>query len=187
MYERFTDRARKVIRLAGDEARQSNLALIDTEHLLLGLVKEGGGIAAHILKNVGADLNRMRTEIERLLTISHTSESQEKPTESDHLIQVIENAWEESRAYPDSDRLKNIIENAWKEARQLPESSRLKQVIVYSMEEARDLNHNYVGTEHLLLGLLREQEGIAAQVLVNLDLTPADVRQEVLNLLAHGL
>jgi ATP-dependent Clp protease ATP-binding subunit ClpC len=186
MYERFTDRARKVVRLASDEARESNCAFIDTEHLLLGLAKEGGGVASHILKDLGADLARMRIETEKILKGLSTSVSGGELPGSDQLKQVIENAWKESRTYPDSDRLKKIIENAWEEARKLPESARLKQVIVYSMEEARNLNHNYVGTEHLLLGLLREQEGVASQVLANLGLKPADVRQEVLNLLGYG-
>ena len=69
----------------------------------------------------------------------------------------------------------------------LPQTPRAKKVIEYSMEEARNLNHNYVGTEHILLGLLREQEGVAAQVLMNLGLKLEDVREEVLNLLGHGM
>lgn len=135
------------MRLASDAARESNGACIDTEHLLLGLAKEGGGIAARILKGVGADLDRLRIETDKLAKGSPTSVS----------------------------------------ARKQPDSEQLKQVIAYSIEEARSLNHNYVGTEHLLLGLLREQEGVAAQVLANLGLKPDDVRQEVLNLVGHGL
>jgi ATP-dependent Clp protease ATP-binding subunit ClpC len=187
MYERFTDRARKVMRLASDEARESKRGFVDTEHLLLGLAKEGGGVASHILKELGADPARMRIEIEKLVKASLTSVDEGKQPESDQLKQVIENAWKESRKHPDGDRLKRIIEDVWEEARKLPESGRLKQVVVFSMEEARNLNHNYVGTEHLLLGLLREQEGVAAQVLTTLGLRLDDVRQEVLNLLGYGL
>lgn len=175
------------MRLASDEARESNRAFIDTEHLLLGLAKEGAGIAAHVLKDCDADLARMRIEIEKQVKGSPTNANEGTRPESDQLKQIIENAWIESRKHPDSDRLKKIIENAREEARKLPESDRLKQVIVYSMNEARNLNHNYVGTEHLLLGLLSEQEGVAARVLTTLGLKFDDVRQDVLNRLGHGL
>jgi ATP-dependent Clp protease ATP-binding subunit ClpC len=147
MYERFTDRARKVMQLANQEAQRFNHEYIGTEHILLGLVKEGSGVAANVLKNLDVDLRKIRLEVEKLV--------QSGP----EMVTI----------------------------GKLPQTPRAKKVIEYSMEEARNLNHNYVGTEHILLGLLREQEGVAAQVLMNLGLKLEDVREEVLNLLGHGM
>ena len=147
MYERFTDRARKVMQLANQEAQRFNHEYIGTEHILLGLIKEGSGVAANVLKNLDVDLRKIRLEVEKLV-----------------------------QSGPDMVTMGK-----------LPQTPRAKKVIEYSMEEARHLNHNYVGTEHILLGLLREQEGVAAQVLMNLGLKLEDVREEVLNLLGHGL
>jgi ATP-dependent Clp protease ATP-binding subunit ClpC len=145
MYERFTDRARKVMQLANQEAQRFNHEYIGTEHILLGLVKEGSGVAANVLKNLDVDLRKIRLEVEKLV-----------------------------QSGPDMVTMGK-----------LPHTPRAKKVIEYSMEEARSLNHNYVGTEHILLGLLREQEGVAAQVLMNLGLKLEEVREEVLNLLGH--
>ena len=147
MYERFTDRARKVMQLANQEAQRFNHEYIGTEHILLGLVKEGSGVAANVLKNLDVDLRKIRLEVEKLV-----------------------------QSGPDMVTMGK-----------LPQTPRAKKVIEYSMEEARNLNHNYVGTEHILLGLLREQEGVAAQVLMNLGLKLEEVREEVLNLLGHGM
>jgi len=147
MYERFTDRARKVMQLANQEAQRFNHEYIGTEHILLGLVKEGSGVAANVLKNLDVDLRKIRLEVEKIV-----------------------------QSGPDMVTMGK-----------LPQTPRAKKVIEYSMEEARNLNHNYVGTEHILLGLLREQEGVAAQVLMNLGLKLEDVREEVLNLLGHGM
>jgi ATP-dependent Clp protease ATP-binding subunit ClpC len=147
MYERFTERARKVMQLANQEAQRFNHEYIGTEHILLGLVKEGTGVAANVLKNLDIDLRKIRLEVEKLV--------QSGP----EMITM----------------------------GRLPQTPRAKKVIEYSMEEARNLNHNFVGTEHILLGLLREQEGVAAQVLMNLGLKLEDVREEVLNLLGSGL
>lgn len=147
MYERFTDRARKVMQLANQEAQRFNHEYIGTEHILLGLVKEGSGVAANVLKNLDVDLRKIRLEVEKIV-----------------------------QSGPDLVTMGK-----------LPQTPRAKKVIEYAMEEARNLNHNYVGTEHLLLGLLREQEGVAAQVLMNLGLKLEDVREEVLNLLGHGI
>ncbi|TWT34035.1 ClpA/B family protein [Posidoniimonas corsicana] len=147
MYERFTDRARKVMQLANQEAQRFNHEYIGTEHVLLGLIKEGSGVAANVLKNLDVDLRKIRLEVEKLV-----------------------------QSGPDMVTMGK-----------LPQTPRAKKVIEYSMEEARNLNHNYVGTEHILLGLLREQEGVAAQVLMNLGLKLDEVREEVLNLLGHGI
>ncbi|MEN6458284.1 MAG: ATP-dependent Clp protease ATP-binding subunit [Thermoguttaceae bacterium] len=147
MYERFTDRARKVMQLANQEAQRFNHEYIGTEHILLGLIKEGSGVAANVLKNLDVDLRKIRLEVEKLV-----------------------------QSGPDMVTMGK-----------LPQTPRAKKVIEYSMEEARNLNHNYVGTEHILLGLLREQEGVAAQVLMNLGLKLEEVREEVLNLLGHGV
>jgi ATP-dependent Clp protease ATP-binding subunit ClpC len=147
MYERFTDRARKVMQLANQEAQRFNHEYIGTEHVLLGLIKEGSGVAANVLKNLDIDLRKIRLEVEKLV-----------------------------QSGPDMVTMGK-----------LPQTPRAKKVIEYAMEEARNLGHNYVGTEHILLGLLREQEGVAAQVLMNLGLKLEDVREEVLNLLGHGM
>jgi ATP-dependent Clp protease ATP-binding subunit ClpC len=147
MFERFTDRARKVMALANQEAQRFNHEYIGTEHILLGLVKEGSGVGANVLKNLDVDLRKVRLEVEKLV-----------------------------KSGPDMVTMGK-----------LPQTPRAKKVIEYAIEEARTLNHNYVGTEHLLLGLLREHEGVAAQVLMNLGLKLDEVREEVLNLLGAGV
>ncbi len=147
MFERFTDRARKVMALANQEAQRFNHEWIGTEHILLGLVKEGSGVGANVLKNLDVDIKKLRLEVEKLV-----------------------------KSGPDMVTMGK-----------LPHTPRAKKVIEYAIEEARALNHNYIGTEHILLGLLRETEGVAAQVLMNLGLRLEDVRQEVLNLLGAGV
>jgi ribosomal protein L37AE/L43A len=146
MYERFTDRARKVIQLANQEAKRINHEYIGTEHILLGLVKEGSGVAANVLKQLDIDLHKIHLEVEKIIPSG-----------------------------PDRETV-----------RKLPMTPRAKKVIEYSREEARKLNHNYVGTEHILLGLIHEGEGVAAQVLMNLGLKLEDVREAVLNLLGQN-
>lgn len=131
MYERFTDRSRKVMQLANQEAQRFNHEYIGTEHILLGLIKEGSGVAANVLKNVDVDLRKVRLEVEKKL-----------------------------KTGPDA-----VIIG------KLPQTPRAKKVIEFSIEAARDLNHNYVGTEHLLLGLVREKEGLAAQILHDMGVT----------------
>ena len=147
MFERFTDRARKVMHLANQEAQRFNHEYVGTEHMLLGLIKEGSGVAANVLKNLEVDLRKIRNEVEKIVQAGPEMVTMGK----------------------------------------LPQTPRAKKAIEYAIEEARNLNHNYVGTEHLLLGLLREQEGVAAQVLLNLNLKLDEVREEVLNLLGHGM
>ena len=147
MFERFTDRARKVMALANQEAQRFNHEYIGTEHILLGLVKEGSGVGANVLKNLSVDLRKVRLEVEKLV-----------------------------KSGPDMVTMGK-----------LPQTPRAKKVIEFAIEEARTLNHNYVGTEHLLLGLLREHEGVAAQVLMNLGLKLDEVREEVLDLLGAGV
>ncbi len=145
VYERFTDRSRKVMQLASKEAERFNHEYIGTEHLLLGLVTEGAGVAAVALQNLGIDLDKIRAEVEKIV-----------PSGPDMVT-------------PGG----------------RPQTPRMKKVIEYSIEEAGKLDHNYVGTEHLLLGLIREEEGVAAQVLMNLGLNLAAVRAEVLTILGH--
>src|SRR5262245_9626525 len=147
MYACFTDRARMVMQLANQEAQRFNHEYIGTEHILLGLIKEGAGVAANVLKNLDLDVCKIRLEVEKIIQSGPFRVTMDK----------------------------------------LPRTPRAKNVIEYAIEEARNLNHNYVGTEHLLLGLLREQEGVAAQVLMNLGLKLEDVREEVLNLLGHNM
>ncbi len=135
------------MQLANQEAQRFNHEYIGTEHMLLGLIKEGTGVAANVLKNLDVDLRKIRLEVEKLVQSGPEMITMGK----------------------------------------LPQTPRAKKVIEYSMEEARNLNHSFVGTEHILLGLLREQEGVAAQVLMNLGLKLEEVREEVLNLLGNGL
>ncbi len=143
MFDRFTDRARKVMGLARQEAQRFNHDYIGTEHILLGLIQEGSGVAADVLKNLDVDPKKIRQEIEKLVSHGTTMVTMG----------------------------------------QLPFTPRAKKVLELALEEASNLGHNYIGTEHLLLGLIREQEGIAAQVLTNLSVRLEDVREEVLELL----
>jgi ATP-dependent Clp protease ATP-binding subunit ClpC len=145
MYERFTDRARKVMQLANQEAQRFNHQYIGTEHVLLGLIKDGSGVAAKVLKDLDIDLDTIRLEVEKVL-----------------------------RCSPDMVTIGK-----------LPRTPRAKKVIEYSMEEARNLNHNYVGTEHILLGMLREQEGVAAQVLMSIGLRVDDARVKIAAVLSQ--
>lgn len=145
MYEKFTDRARKVMQLANQEAQRLNHEYIGTEHILLGLVKEGSGVAANVLKNTDIDLRKVPLEIEKI-------------------------------APPGS---KMIAMG------RLPYAPIVEEVIKDSIEEAQSLGHDYVGTEHLLLGLLREQGGVAAQVLMNLGASRS-LRSETLSMLDHA-
>ena len=147
MFDRFTDRARKVMGLAKAEAQRLNHEYIGTEHILLGLVQEGSGIAAKVLKNLEVDLKKIRQEVEKL--IPHGP-----PTVT---------------------------------MGQLPFTPRAKKVLELAVEEASNLGHNYIGTEHLLLGLIRVSEGVAAQVLMNLGLKLEEVREEVHELLGADM
>jgi len=146
-YERFTDRARKVMLLATQEAQRFNHEYVGTEHILLGLIAEGNGVAANVLKNLGIDLRKIRHEVEKLV-------------------------------HPGSETIT---------VARLPQTPRSKKVLDYAMEESRIHNHNYVGTEHLLLGLLREEEGIASQVLMNLGLQIKTVHNEILRLIGYRI
>jgi hypothetical protein len=140
MYERFTDRARKVMQLANQQAQRFNHEYIGTEHILLGLVEEGAGVGVKVLKNLHIDLRKLRREVEQI---------------------VVSGPFEDYRG-------------------RRPQTPRAKKVIEYAIEEARNFGHNYVGTEHLLLGLFREQDGVASYVLMNLGLRLEDLREEML-------
>jgi ATP-dependent Clp protease ATP-binding subunit ClpC len=145
MNERFTDRARKAMQLANQEAQRFNHEYIGTEHILLGLVKEGSGVPARVFKSLGIDLRRIRLEVDKIV-----------------------------QAKPDTLR-----------AGKLPQTPQAMKVVANSVEEARNLNHNYVGTEHLLLGLLGEEEGVGAQVLINLGLTLPVIKDETKKVIAE--
>ncbi|MFA5155796.1 MAG: ATP-dependent Clp protease ATP-binding subunit [Candidatus Omnitrophota bacterium] len=147
MFNRFTERARKVIILAKEEARRFNHDYIGTEHILLGLIREGEGVAAAVLQKLGVSLENIRLEIEKLV--------QPGPT-----TQIIGD---------------------------IPFTPRAKKALELAAEEARSLGHNYIGTEHILLGLIREGEGVASQVLLNLGLDLNRVRSEVMELLGSAL
>jgi len=142
MFGRFTERAQQVLVLAQEEAKRLNHNFIGTEHLLLGLAREGSGIAARALQNMSVDLNRVRQEVERIT--------------------------------PKGDK---VIQQG------ISYTPRAKRVVELAIEESQNLGHNYVGTEHLMLGLVREGEGIAAQVLSNVGLDLKRARKEVIQLL----
>ncbi len=146
MFDRFTERARKVIMLAKEEARKFNHDYIGTEHILLGLLREGEGVAAAVLQSLGVNLDIIRMEVEKLV----------KPG-------------------------KGAIVSG-----DIPFTPKSKKAIEFSMEEARSLGHNYIGTEHILLGLIRETEGIASRVLLHLGLNLDKVRQEIMELLGSA-
>src|SRR6266478_4471742 len=141
----FTDRVRKVLQMAREEAARLHHEYVGTEHILLGLIREGEGVAAAVLTNLNVDLEEIQQKIE----------------------ETVKKGKAAAAAGPD-----------------LPYTSRAKKILELSMSEARELNHSYVGTEHLLLGVLREEKGIGAQVLMNLGLTLERVRAETLHLLA---
>src|SRR6187397_2953926 len=143
MFERFTDRARRVVVLAQEEARMLNHNYIGTEHILLGLIHEGEGVAAKALESLGISLDAVREQVQDII-----GQGQQSP--SGHI----------------------------------PFTPRAKKVLELSLREALQLGHNYIGTEHILLGLIREGEGVAAQVLVKLGADLNRVRQQVLQLLS---
>ena len=150
MFERFTDRARKSIALANQEAYRLGHDHVGTEHLLLGMVKERSGLAAVVLHEFHVDLTMVRQQVEQL-------------------------------GHGPSGNPANLPPPM-----KLQQTERCKRVLNYAIEEASALGHNYVGTEHLLLGLLREPEGTAARVLAKLSLKLDDVRAAVLNLLGRA-
>jgi ATP-dependent Clp protease ATP-binding subunit ClpC len=146
MFNKFTERARKVILLAKEEAKRFNHDYIGTEHILLGLIREGEGVAAAVLQKLGLSPEKIRLEVEKLV--------QSGPS--------------------------TMVSG------DIPFTPKAKKVIELAMEEARSLGHNYIGTEHLLLGLIREGEGVASQVLMNLGLDLNRVRNEVITLLGSS-
>src|SRR5207237_4141638 len=140
----FTDRVRKVLQMAREEAARLHHEYVGTEHILLGLIREGEGVAAAVLTNLNVDLEEIQQKIE----------------------ETVKKGKAAAAAGPD-----------------LPYTSRAKKVLELAMSEAREVNHSYVGTEHLLLGLLREEKGIAAQVLHDAGVTTENARAEMLRIL----
>ncbi|KHG07735.1 Chaperone ClpC, chloroplastic [Gossypium arboreum] len=145
MFERFTEKAIKVIMLAQEEARRLGHNFVGTEQILLGLIGEGTGIAAKVLKSMGINLKDARVEVEKIIG-----------------------------------RGSGFV------AVEIPFTPRAKRVLELSLEEARQLGHNYIGSEHLLLGLLREGEGVAARVLENLGADPSNIRTQVIRMVGEG-
>lgn len=146
MSNRFTERAQRVILIAQEEAKRLNHDYVGTEHLLLGLIALGEGVAAQVMANLGVDLRRVRGEVEKIVGTG------------DNVMLLGE----------------------------IPFTPRAKKVLELAVEEAQNMGHNYVGTEHLLLGLIREEEGVAARVLENLGVRLDVVREEVISLLGEG-
>src|SRR5512134_3187531 len=144
----FTERVRKVLQMAREEAQRLHHEYVGTEHILLGLIREGEGVAAAVLQNLSVDLEEIQQKIEETVKKGKAAQA----------------------TGPD-----------------LPYTSRAKKVLELAMAEARELNHSYVGTEHLLLGLLREEKGIAAQVLNSLGVTLDEAREETLKVLGSDV
>ena len=143
MFERFTERARRVVVLAQDEARMLDHNYIGTEHILLGLIHEGEGVAAKALESLGISLDAVRQQVEEII-----GRGQQQQPPSGHI----------------------------------PFTPRAKKVLELSLREAQQLGHTYIGTEHILLGLIREGDGVAAQVLVGLGVDLNRARQQVIRL-----
>src|SRR4030088_3158551 len=139
MFERFTDRARRVVVLAQEEARMLNHNYIGTEHILLGLLREEKSLAARVLESLDITLEWARTEVTRLVGFS------EEVTSG-----------------------------------QIPFTPRAKKVLELALREALNLGHNYIGTEHILLGLVRENEGVAARILLDFDADAEKIRNEII-------
>jgi hypothetical protein len=144
-FDKFTERARKVLRLAQEEAQRFNHNYIGTEHLLLGLVREGEGVAAKVLNNLGVELSNVRSSVELIIG------------RGDRIV-----------------------------LGEIGLTPRAKKVIELAVDEARRLNHHYIGTEHILLGLLREGEGIAAGVLKDLGLSLEKIRTQTIQILSQA-
>src|SRR5215472_10586786 len=142
----FTERVRKVLAMAREEAARLHHEYVGTEHILLGLIREGEGVAAAVLQNMNVDLDEVQQKIEDTVKKGKAAQT----------------------TGPD-----------------LPYTSRAKKVLELAMTEARELNHSYVGTEHMLLGLLREEKGIAAQLLADAGLTLDSARERVLGILGE--
>src|ERR1700674_2156794 len=140
MFDKFTNRAKQVIKLAKKEAQRLNHNYLGTEHVLLGLLKLGQGVAVNVLRNLNIDFDTVRAEVEKLVGFGP-----------------------EIQVYGDPAL-----------------TGKVKKVFEFANEEAANLNHNYVGTEHLLLALLRQTDGVATQVLENLNINLKEVRKEVL-------
>src|SRR4029079_13937207 len=146
MFERFSDRAGRVIVFAQEEARTLTHSYIGPEHILLGLIHEGEGVAAKSLENLGISLDAVRKAVQEII-----GQGQQAPPG------------------------------------QIPFTPRAKEVLELSLREALQLGHTYIGTEHILLGLIREGEGVAANVLARLRAEPDRVRQQVIQLLSGGV
>jgi ATP-dependent Clp protease ATP-binding subunit ClpC len=143
MFKRFTERARKVIILAREEAEKNQHEYLGTEHILVGILKDGGGVAVAVLQRLNVDLKQIRMELERHM-----------PPNSNTLI-----------------------------IGDIPFTARAKKVLEYSVEEARSMGHSYIGTEHMLLGLMREKDGVAARVLMSINMHYSELREQTINLL----
>lgn len=168
MYERFTDRARKVMQLANLEAQQLNYERIDTEHILLGLLKEGSGVAAHVLRGFDLDPAALYPSIAAHVeprpapVVSSPPERPSQPSVWRHAVIAVLGRHRSKR---------------------LPQTSATKRVIEYAMTEAQSLRHNYIGTEHILLGLSQGGDTLAAQLLAERGLDLEKIRNAVLALL----
>ena len=143
MFKKFTERARRVIILAREEAERYQHEYLGTEHILLGVIKDGGGIAVLVLQRLGVDIRQLKPEIERNLPLS-----------SNTLV-----------------------------IGDIPFTSRAKKVLEYAVEEARAMGHSYIGTEHLLIGLIKEKDGVAYRILSSFGLQYSDIKEQTINLL----
>jgi ATP-dependent Clp protease ATP-binding subunit ClpA len=197
VFERFTDRARNVVVLAQEEARSLGHRYVGTEHLLLALVREGDGVAARVLTAAGASLDDMRSDVLRIVGEGGPVTDLVGPADADALraigidVDSIRDRIEESfgpGALESASRSRRRRRRRrggecgarWPIGGHIPFSPRSKKVLELSLREAIRLRHNYIGTEHILLGLLREGEGVAAMVLVGRSMTLDDLRRRIL-------
>ncbi|MEN9300675.1 MAG: ATP-dependent Clp protease ATP-binding subunit ClpC, partial [Actinomycetota bacterium] len=218
MFERFTDRARRVVVLAQEEARLLNHSYIGTEHILLGLIHEGEGVAAKALESLNISLEAVRAQVEEIIGQGGSSPSGHIPftprakkvlelslrealqlghnyigTEHILLGLIREGEGVAAKALESLgislEAVRQQVEEIIGQGQQAPSghipfTPRAKKVLELSLREALQLGHNYIGTEHILLGLIREGEGVAAQVLVKLGADLSRVRQQVIQLLS---
>ena len=172
----LTPRAKKAIELAVDEARRMNHHYIGTEHLLLGLVREGGGIGAGVLQSMGVNLENLRTSTIQIVDSTQTARTaQEQATGPAATAAAQSGTSERSEASVSANR--NRFDKF---------TERARKVLSLAQEEAQRFQHNYIGTEHLLLGLVREGDGVAAKVLTNLGVTLEEVRTTIESIIGRG-
>jgi ATP-dependent Clp protease ATP-binding subunit ClpA len=191
VFERFTDRAREAVVHAQDEARRLRHDYIGTEHLLLGILRDGSGVGARVLYRLGIDLDGIRSDVRRLIgglpegATSDADALRSLGIDLDEVRRRVEEAFGPGAL----DRPRG---SRWRRTRcgplygHVPFTPRAKKVLELSLREAKALGHAYIGTEHILLGLVREREGLAARILIDRGVDDGQVRRLVEEVTGHG-